>query len=476
VFRVPCLFHIALLALLLATCCLGSSAQLETRRSTRLSAETWAVAVGDFNKDGFLDAAVITVFGTNNLAILMGNGDGTFKQPIYYTVGDVAANSVVAADFRHNGNLDLVLGESLTENVYVLLGHGDGTFDQAVAYPTLGRPFVAGVGDFNRDGKLDIWTLSDGSAECGCVEILLGTGDGTFGTAILTPTASTAFAAAAGDFDHDGNLDLVASETFGGSQIEILLGKGDGSFRHGKKYLTPSPPQSIAVGHFVAGNKNLDLALAEPEGGAVVILLGRGGGTFGQGQIIPELFPSSITTGDFNDDGITDLLTVTGFNSNFVTTYLSNGDGTFQPGASFPAGNESLYPASGDFNGDHQTDVIVPDNLGHSVITLLNTGAVTFAPTTPLNFGQQATGTTSAPKRVTLTNTGTAPLTMSALTVKGQFSLSSTTCSAQVAPGAVCSISITFTPQTKGSKSGLVSIGDSASSKPQVIELSGTGT
>jgi FG-GAP-like repeat len=303
VFRVPRSLRIALLALLLVASCLSSSAQLETRKNTRLSAETYAVAVGDFNGDGLLDAAVITLFSSNNLAILIGKGDGTFKPPIYYTVGVVAGNSIVAADLRHNGNLDLVLGESLTENVYVLLGNGDGTFDQAVAYPTLGRPFVAGVGDFNRDGKLDIWTLSDGSAKCGCVEVLLGNGDGTFGAAIPTPTATSAFAAAAGDFNQDGNLDLVASETFGGSQIEILLGKGDGTFRHGKKYLTPSPPQSIAVGHFVAGNKNLDLALAEPEGGAVVILLGQGGGTFRQGQIIPESFPGSITTGDFNGDG-----------------------------------------------------------------------------------------------------------------------------------------------------------------------------
>ena len=95
---------------------------------------------------------------------------------------------------------------------------------------------------------------------------------------------------------------------------------------------------------------------------------------------------------------------------------------------------------------------------------------------TPPNFGQQATGTTSAPKSVSLTNTGASTLTISSLTVKGQFNLSSTTCPVQVAPGASCSISVTFSPQTAGSKSGLVSITDSASSKAQVIELSGKGT
>jgi Abnormal spindle-like microcephaly-assoc'd, ASPM-SPD-2-Hydin len=130
-----------------------------------------------------------------------------------------------------------------------------------------------------------------------------------------------------------------------------------------------------------------------------------------------------------------------------------------------------VYPAAGDFNGDHQTDVIVHDDLGNSVITLLNTGVVTFSPTTPLNFGQQATGTTSAPKSVSLTNTGTSTLTISSLTVKGQFNLSSTTCHAQVAPGANCSISVTFSPQTAGSTSGLVSITDSARRRHRLLSF-----
>ena len=434
------------------------------------------MAVGDFNEDGMLDAAVITVYPTNNLAILIGNGDGTFKAPVYYTIGDLAPHSIAVGDLRHNGTLDLVVGESLTESIYVLLGHGDGTFDEPVSYPTLGRPFVAGVGDFNNDGKPDIWALTNEYRSCGCIEILPGNGDGTFGGPILTPTATSAFAAAAGDFNHDGNLDIVASETFGGSQIEILLGKGDGTFRHGKTYATASPPQSIAAGHFVTGNKNLDLALAEPEGSAIVIFLGQAGGTFKQGQIIPGSFPSCISIADFNGDGKPDLMTINGLTGNLVTTYLGNGDGTFQAGVSFPLGNEGIFPATGDFNGDHQTDVLVPDDLGNSVITLLNTGVVTFSPTTPLNFGKQAAGTTSASKSVKLTNTGSAALEISGITVKGQFNLNSTSCGSQVAPGANCSISVTFSPQSTGSKSGLISITDSASSKPQIVELSGKGT
>jgi len=458
---------------LAASCGLGF-AQLETRASMPVTAEAWALGVGDFNGDGALDVAAITVYSTNHLAIMIGNGDGTFGKPTYYTVGSEPPNSVAVADLRNNGKLDLVIGESLTDSVYVLLGNGDGTFQQAVPYATLGRPFLAGVGDFNNDGKPDIWALTNEYRSCGCIEVLLGNGDGTFGAPILTLLATSAFAAASGDFNGDGKLDIVASETFGDSQLEVMLGNGDGTFRRGETYHIDDYA-TIAVGQFVTGSKNLDLALAEPEVGEIAILLGNGEGSFRQGQVIPGSFPAGISTADFNGDGKPDLVTVAGLDLNQVVTYLGNGDGTFQPGVSFPLGNECVFPATGDFNGDHKIDVVVPNNIGDSVITLLNTGVVAFSPTTPMAFGKQAVGATSAPQTVTLTNTGSATLKISGITVTGQFKMSSTTCHSQVAPAASCSISVTFSPQSQGAKSGLISITDNASSKPQVIELSGTG-
>jgi hypothetical protein len=109
------------------------------------------------------------------------------------------------------------------------------------------------------------------------------------------------------------------------------------------------------------------------------------------------------------------------------------------------------------------------------MITLLNTGVVSFSPTAPLNFKKQQHGTTSAPQTVTLTNTGKAELKISAMKASAQFGMSST-CGKEVAAGSNCTISVTFSPKTQGAKSGTVTINDSASSKPQVIELSGTGS
>jgi hypothetical protein len=224
----------------------------------------------------------------------------------------------------------------------------------------------------------------------------------------------------------------------------------------------------------LTGNGILDLAVADPEGGAIDIFLGNGDGTFYEGQPVAGFFPAEIVSADFNGDGKPDLAVLTGIYISDVALFLGNGDGTFGPEIDFPAGASAVI-GPGDFNGDHKIDMAIGDYLGNSVITLLNTGEVAFSPTTPLNFKTQAVGTKSAPQTVILTNNGRAALKISAMKATGQFSMSST-CGSSVAVGARCSINVTFAPTSKGSKFGTVTINDSASSEPMVIELSGTGT
>jgi hypothetical protein len=133
--------------------------------------------------------------------------------------------------------------------------------------------------------------------------------------------------------------------------------------------------------------------------------------------------------------------------------------------------------AIGDFNGDHMPDLVVVDGEADAVITLLNTGVVSFSPTAPLTFVAQVLGTRSAPQTVTLANTGATALTISSISLQGagQFS-HSTTCGKSVAPGANFSISVRSTPTVENGTSGTITIRDSASIKPQVIELFGSGT
>ena len=255
--------------------------------------------------------------------------------------------------------------------------------------------------------------------------------------------------------------------------MQILLGNGDGTFSLGGAYTVGGDSTSIAVADF-NGDKKLDLAVSSVTDGTDV-LLGNGDGTFQPASIYPK-GSNFVAACDCNGDGKLDLASAQLTFPSGVFVRLGNGDGTFGPATYYADGKEDWSLAVGDFNGDHHPDLVVVDYLSNTVITMLNTGVVTFSPTTPLNFGKQAVGTTSSAQIVKLTNTGSSTLSISSTKVTGQFKLNSTACGAQVAPGAKCSISVVFAPQSKGSKSGTLLITDSASSKPQVIELFGSGT
>jgi len=117
---------------------------------------------------------------------------------------------------------------------------------------------------------------------------------------------------------------------------------------------------------------------------------------------------------------------------------------------------------------------------GTQTIPLSGTGiaaSVTFLPGS-LTFADQTVGTTSPASVVTLSNTGTAALTVNTIAItganKGDY-IQSNTCGASVAVGASCTISTTFTPAAVGIRTASISVGDSASGSPQTVPLTGTG-
>jgi FG-GAP-like repeat/Abnormal spindle-like microcephaly-assoc'd, ASPM-SPD-2-Hydin len=406
------------------------------------------------------------------VVVLLGNGDGTFRHEASYTAG-TSPTSLVAADFNHDGNLDLAVANSLSDYVSILLGNGDGTFRAGPQSPSLIHPATRiSSGDFNGDGKPDLVTIGTN-----IISVMLGNGDGTFQDAVLTEPNFYVESFGTGDFNRDGKLDVVTAGNF---TVNVFLGNGDGTFQYGASYPSAESPESIAVADF-NGDHKLDLAIANSEGGCFSVLLGNGDGTFEQPVIYPIAFGDWIAAADFNGDGKPDLVVVNDINvgrqaAGGATVFPGNGDGTFQePGTFYEAVSATSYVATGDFNGDGKTDIAITDFGYNDVVVLLNTGAVSFSPTTPLNFKKQAVGSKSAPQTVTLTNTGKTELKIPSMKASAQFGVTST-CGAGVAPGANCTISVTFSPKSKGAKSGTVTINDSASSKPQVIELSGTGT
>jgi hypothetical protein len=462
----------------------SARAQFETRASFPVGKDVapYSLAVGDFNGDGIPDVAVVDQLRTTgSLKILLGNGDGTFRQGATYEV-DVLF-SVATASLRNNGILDLVVGGG-GDSVYVMLGNGNGTFRSPVPYATTAESIMVGLGDFMGKGNIDIVDLEATSTQgvvCDCVEVLPGNGDGTFGAPITTPVPYNigGLAIAVGDFNDDGKLDVALGGGFSSDdQVDILLGNGNGTFNADGYYAVSSEPGSVAVGYFTGDKKKIDLAVANVLGSSLSVLLGNGNGTFQPSVYYDTAFPTWIVAQDLNGDGKVDLAASnSGVPPQYppgVSVLQGNGDGTFQPGGFYPAGEQINYVAAADFNGDGKPDLVLVDLDGESVITLLNTGVVSFSPTTPLNFQKQAVGKTSAPQTVTLTNTGTTELKIQSMKASAEFVVTST-CGARVAPGAECTISARFSPTKQGAQQGTISIIDNASSKPQVIELLGTG-
>ena len=226
----------------------------------------YSVAIADVNGDGNLDLIVANEEQSKSdpqgsISVMLGEAGGKFHAAVNYSSGGESAYSITVADVNGDGKLDLVVANGCfgsdcsTGSVGVLLGNGDGTFKNAKTYRS-GAASVFGahvaVGDLNGDGKLDLAVANTG-AGCGngCPEgligILLGNGDGTFKKAKTYPTGG--FDAIGwveiADVNGDKKPDLVVANYCATQcsyppvegSVGVLLGKGNGTFEAVKTYL-----------------------------------------------------------------------------------------------------------------------------------------------------------------------------------------------------------------------------------------------
>jgi uncharacterized protein (TIGR03437 family) len=302
---------------------------------------TGSIRVGDFNGDGKPDLASAGY----TTSVYLGTSDGNFGAPLNVgaCVGNTAYVSIQVADFNRDGKTDILCGTSL------LLSNGDGSFRSAGSVGTVAMEGVALVADFNGDGIPDLLLLRI----AGNLAVALGRGDGTFGNELvlnytLPPQTGRTFLAA--DFNADGKLDLI-DFSFRGDHIDFLPGKGDGTFGPlVQTDISPDPPPAAmtAVGDFNKDGK-LDFVAGDS------VYAGNGDGTFrfpvffgptaytcgaARTTVIPfpcDYVHGSTTVGDFNGDGLPDLVTYT----------------VIEPGS------------SGAFHDEGEVDILLNDSPGN---------------------------------------------------------------------------------------------------------------
>jgi hypothetical protein len=295
-----------------------------------------SLALGDFTGDGLSDIAVPNPTN-NSVTILINQGNGTFARGTPIKLQDPIA--VAAGDFTGNGKIDLAVltdvipahtvnlaGASTTNDALVIFdGNGDGTFVRAASYKVIqgGRKIV--VGDFNHDGFADL-ALSTPHA----VGVLLNV-NGTFAPELRYHVSIGSISnMTTGDFNNDGNTDIVVALP-AQMGFRVLLGNGEGTFAIERTVSLGTPPVWLAVGDFT-GNGDEDVAAVDADfRNGIFVRLGNGDGTFTKAPVVVHAgaFLQSITSADYNGDGVDDLAVV-----DFTSTLRvlpGSGDATFEP-------------------------------------------------------------------------------------------------------------------------------------------------
>jgi uncharacterized protein (TIGR03437 family) len=404
----------------------------------------YTLILTDYNADGNLDIiqgagdarGIGPGIDSQDIDILLGNGDGTFQGAASRTVpgSQVFVGSFLATgDFNGDGKIDAILNNRYGDKLYLFAGSGTGTFQAPVALPSLATEGPSGgvAGDFNGDGRTDL-AVTEGS---GKVAVLLNSATGLQLSGTFSSGGAVPGPIVAADFNGDGKPDLAvvnapSDDRTTPGNLTIFFGAGNGAFQLAHTYSAGSLPSRVAVAD-LNGDGKPDLVVTDQSdpfvtprvNGSVYVFLNDGTGGFQTPvKLAAGVYPYSVWAGDLNGDGKPDLVVASSTASAGYTLWvlLGNGDGSLQAATSV----STLYGPSGvvirDFNGDGKADLVVSHCCGATDMTYLQgKGDGTFLTEAHFNGGANpfavAAGDLNGDGRPDLIIGGTQPLSLTPL-------------------------------------------------------------
>ncbi len=257
-------------------------------------------------------------------------------------------------------------------------------------------PFSISTGDFDGDGKTD---LAVANANFNTVSVFQNTGSSgtvSFAAKVDFATGTSPQGTSTGDFDGDGKIDLAVANN-GSATVSIFRNTGSSgtiSFDTKVDFTTGTGPRSVSTGDF-DGDGKTDLAVTNYNSDSISVFRNTGSGTISfatKVDYITGASPISVSTGDFDGDGKPDLA-VANWNSNTVSVFRNTGSSgtiSFADTVNFITGAGPYSASAGDLDGDGKSDLAVANSGSNTISVFRNTGSsgiISFADTVEFTTG-----------------------------------------------------------------------------------------
>lgn len=449
-----------------------------------------ALTIGDFNADGWQDVATVNS-GSDDVTMLFGNGNGTFRSGISFGVGR-SPMFLTSGDLNHDGKLDLVVAETGSDGILVLLGKGNGFFEEPAFYPSGKGPTFVSLGDVDSDGDIDVVVTNSGrfgNYPPYSLSVMLNDGRGKLSQAKQFEVQDQHGLFPTGVSIADLNGDDLPELTVTWSQpswrspngrVSVMKNEGHGEFVRSQDIdagFTLSAVNQVDLDE----DGHLDLITASLFTDSLKVLLQVSPGQYTKpAQLDVGFSPMAITIADLDADGNWDLIS-SNRASNSTSIFLGRGNGSFQSAGHFAVGRAPTSVGVEDLNGDGLPDVVTTNSDSNDVSVLLSGKAMVPSinlSTDAVQFVAESLSPGQSLKLLTVSNVGLGVLKIKDVVLEGpdsqSFSIKDGTCSGTTLPtGKLCSMHIRFAGKESRPYHAQLTIWDNAPGGPRIVTLNG---